>query len=69
MALLTSPLLWATLAFPLLYYLIASFLAKRRFQAFALANGCEPVYEAQDQKWPWGLDRIYAILNILFNAG
>jgi len=62
MALLTSPLLWTVLVLPLLYYLTSYFLAKRRFQVFAEAHGCEPVYQAQDQRWPWGLDRIYAVL-------
>ncbi|OQO09049.1 hypothetical protein B0A48_05940 [Cryoendolithus antarcticus] len=37
-------------------------LASRKFLAFAKANNCSPVREAQDQTWPWGLDRLYALL-------
>ncbi|KAK4545545.1 hypothetical protein LTR36_002895 [Oleoguttula mirabilis] len=62
MALWASPLLWTIVALPLLYRLVSSFLSERRFKAFAKAHGCEPVYKAQDQKWPWGLDRMYAVL-------
>lgn len=62
MTLWGSPLLCTVVALPLLYWLASRFLAERRFNAFAKANGCERVNKAQDQKWPWGLDRIYAVI-------
>ncbi|KAK5132091.1 hypothetical protein LTR08_000341 [Meristemomyces frigidus] len=62
MFLWTSPSLWALALLPILYHLTSSYLSTRRFRAFARTNNCAPVYRAQDQKWPWGLDRIYAVL-------
>ncbi|KAK6434568.1 hypothetical protein LTR95_009254, partial [Oleoguttula sp. CCFEE 5521] len=43
-------------------------LARRKFLAFAKANDCSPIRAAQDRNWPWGLDRLYALLTARQNG-
>ncbi|KAI7353522.1 cytochrome P450 [Hortaea werneckii] len=62
MTLLSLPLLWAAAGLYIIWRLISALQAERRFRGFATSHGCEPVYQAQDQKWPWGLDRMYKVL-------
>lgn len=62
MTLLSSPILWVLVGLYITWRLICYLQAERRFQNFATSHGCEPVYQAQDQKWPWGLDRMYKVL-------
>ncbi|GAB1735096.1 hypothetical protein NU219Hw_g164t1 [Hortaea werneckii] len=62
MTLLSLPILWVVAGLYITWRLISSLQAERRFRNFAASHGCEPVYQAQDQKWPWGLDRMYKIL-------
>ncbi|KAI7197698.1 hypothetical protein KC363_g64 [Hortaea werneckii] len=62
MTLLSLPLLWAAAGLYIIWRLISALQAERRFRRFATSHGCEAVYQAQDQKWPWGLDRMYKVL-------
>ncbi|OQO07513.1 hypothetical protein B0A48_07210 [Cryoendolithus antarcticus] len=43
-------------------------LANHKFLAFAKANNCSPIRTAQDQNWPWGLARLYALLTARRNG-
>ncbi|KAI7221636.1 cytochrome P450 [Hortaea werneckii] len=62
MTLLSLPTLWVAAGLYITWRVISYLQAERRFRDFATSHGCEPVYQAQDQKWPWGLDRMYKVL-------
>ncbi|KAI7352148.1 cytochrome P450 [Hortaea werneckii] len=62
MTLLSLPTLWVAVGLYITWRLISYLQAELRFRNFATSHGCEPVYQAQDQKWPWGLDRMYKVL-------
>lgn len=60
----SSPILQAVILLPVLYLLqrwCRGYLAERRFQQFARANGCQPAHLSIN-KLPWGIDRIISIL-------
>ena len=49
--------IWAVAAY-VVYRVVSTLVANRRYAAEAERLGCKPV-PMQKMRWPWGLDRIY----------
>ena len=62
MALLTFAVAAVFIALYAAYSYLSSFLARRRLQRFADANGAV-VPRLYESKWPWGLDRLWRVGN------